>query len=73
MKKPTTEIKKTFANYISDKELISKIHKNSYNSQKKKLIKNRAEEPSRYCSKEDTQIANRYIKRCSTSLITTEM
>ena len=38
MKRPPTELKEIFADHISEKGVISKKYKNSYNSKKKKKI-----------------------------------
>ena len=55
-----------FANYVSDKWLISKIHKEFIQLKK---IKNWAEGLNRHLSKEDIQM---HMKRCSILLIKRE-
>jgi hypothetical protein len=75
LKRQPTEWEKIFSNYLSDKVLISRIYRELKKTQSPKFnipMKKWVPELNKEFSKEEAQMANKYMKKCTNSLVIKE-
>jgi hypothetical protein len=76
LKRQPTEWEKIFASYSSDKELISRIYRELNKLSPQRIntqMKKWPHELNREFSKEEVQVASKYMKKCSIFLAIKEM
>ena len=76
VKRQPSEWEKIIANETTDKGLISKLYKQLIQLKARKMnnpIKKLEKDLNRHFSKEDIQMANKHIKRCSILVIISEI
>lgn len=75
IKRETTNWEKIFAKHLTDEGLVSKIHKEYWKFNNKKVnnpVKD-GKDLNKHFTKEDTQMSNKHKKRYSTSLVIVKM